>query len=103
MLRVQYRMNELIMGWASKALYKSKLIADQDVKARLLTDFDFITPNENTSCPLAIIDTQGCFLDDLSDVEGSKYNSGEAAVCLKYAEGKLVPRPNFPHFFVTIL
>lgn len=67
MLVVQYRMNNKIMRWASKALYKSKLVAASSVAERLLADLPYVTKTDSTTNALALIDTQGC---DLNELEG---------------------------------
>jgi DNA polymerase alpha-associated DNA helicase A len=60
MLTTQYRMHEKIMRFPSDELYDSKLIAADEVKARLLKDLDYkVAENEDTSEPLIFIDTQG--------------------------------------------
>lgn len=65
MLVVQYRMNTKIMRWASKALYKSKLVADPSVADRLLAHLPYVTPTETSNSALTLIDTQGCNLNEL--------------------------------------
>jgi predicted nucleic acid binding AN1-type Zn finger protein len=84
LLNLQYRMNEKIMDWSSKALYDSKIFAHPDVKDRVMTDFPNIQKTEETSSPLVLIDTQGCDMDDFKDAEGSTSNEGEAHVIAKY-------------------
>ena len=48
MLTVQYRMNHLIMDWASKALYEGRLTAHRSVEKHLLKDLNGIKEDENT-------------------------------------------------------
>ncbi|CAL4117470.1 unnamed protein product, partial [Meganyctiphanes norvegica] len=48
MLTVQYRMNSLIMDWASAALYNNRLTAHTSVANHLLTDLAGIKTNEDT-------------------------------------------------------
>ncbi|KAI9208347.1 P-loop containing nucleoside triphosphate hydrolase protein [Polychytrium aggregatum] len=107
MLTVQYRMHEAIMGFSSKELYKSKLVADPSVKERLLMDLDDVAETDETSVPLVFIDTAGCALFErvdggsdtgegsngggpgkLPDLSGdSKFNEGEAQLVVKHVEG----------------
>jgi len=66
LLRIQYRMNEKIMGFSSKFFYGGKLIADESVKNRTLESLgikntpafeyplkDILSPDE----PLVLVDT----------------------------------------------
>ncbi len=75
MLKVQYRMNEQIMGFSSQEFYNNGLIADAGVKHHVLL------PNEP---PLLFIDTVGAGYDEKVDPEsGSKANPEEAAALLR--------------------
>ena len=63
-LRIQYRMNEKIMGFPSEMFYNGKLIAHESVKNRTLLKFGYsLTGMENfprvvdPSVPLSVIDT----------------------------------------------
>ncbi|XP_059090373.1 DNA-binding protein SMUBP-2-like [Tigriopus californicus] len=88
MLKVQYRMNEQIMTWASDALYKGEVKAHGSVKSHLLRDLPNVKDNENTSVPLVLIDTTGCDMYEMATPdEISKANEGEVAlVCLHVEE-----------------
>eukprot|EP00095_Tigriopus_kingsejongensis_P010403 maker-scaffold1716_size30199-snap-gene-0.9 protein:Tk10403 transcript:maker-scaffold1716_size30199-snap-gene-0.9-mRNA-1 annotation:"dna-binding protein smubp-2" len=88
MLKVQYRMNEAIMRWASEALYQGELQAHESVRGHLLQDLDWVQATENTSIPLLLIDTTGCDMPELATPdEISKANEGEVAlVCLHVEE-----------------
>lgn len=88
MLKVQYRMNEKIMTWASNALYNGELTAHACVKSHLLRDLPNVKDNENTSIPLVLIDTTGCDMYEMATPdEISKANEGEVAlVCLHVEE-----------------
>lgn len=60
MLTTQYRMHETIMRFPSDELYDSKLIAADNVKARLLKDLEYeVKDTEDTNEPVIFIDTQG--------------------------------------------
>lgn len=60
MLTVQYRMHTKIMTFPSRELYNDKLIADDGVKARLLSELSYgVTATEDTVEPLVFWDTQG--------------------------------------------
>ncbi|KAK4165712.1 DNA-binding protein smubp-2 [Cladorrhinum sp. PSN259] len=60
MLTTQYRMHEKIMRFPSDELYEGKLIAAEEVKARLLKDLPYeVEDTDDTREPLIFIDTQG--------------------------------------------
>ncbi|XP_056657155.1 DNA-binding protein SMUBP-2 [Monodelphis domestica] len=78
MLTVQYRMHQAIMQWASEELYHGRLSAHASVASHLLKDLPGVTPTEETSIPLLLIDTAGCGLFELEEEdEQSKGNPGE--------------------------
>lgn len=79
MLTTQYRMNSLIMGWSSHALYSDRLLAAPSVKNHKLSDLSKITKSEITDIPLMMIDTAGCSMEEISS-STSKANEGEAAL-----------------------
>ncbi|GFU17552.1 DNA-binding protein SMUBP-2 [Nephila pilipes] len=78
MLTIQYRMNEIIMEWPSKTLYKDKLVAHKSVQSHLLSDLPGIESNSDTTVPLLLIDTTGYSLHEFQGGKGSKGNDGEA-------------------------
>ncbi|XP_036619740.1 DNA-binding protein SMUBP-2 [Trichosurus vulpecula] len=81
MLTVQYRMHQAIMQWASEELYHGQLTAHPSVAGHLLKDLPGVTPSEETSVPLLLIDTAGCGLLELEDKdEQSKGNPGEVRI-----------------------
>ncbi|KAF9692896.1 hypothetical protein EKO04_009091 [Ascochyta lentis] len=94
MLTTQYRMHETIMRFPSDALYDSKLIAAESVKARLLTGLPYeVQDTEDTREPLVFWDTQGGDFAEKMEDEGvigkggkgmslgdSKSNEAEAAL-----------------------
>ncbi|KAL2651637.1 hypothetical protein R1flu_019765 [Riccia fluitans] len=85
MLTVQYRMNELIMGWSSKELYNNKIEAHESVKDHTLCDLDGVTSSSATDPTLILIDTAGCDLDEVKDEADSTMNEGEAKVAIAHA------------------
>nr|DBA17390.1 TPA: hypothetical protein GDO54_002844 [Pyxicephalus adspersus] len=78
MLTVQYRMNDSIMQWASKALYGGRLTAHSSVSHHLLKDLPGVALTEETRIPLLLIDTAHCGLFEMDvEDEQSKGNPGE--------------------------
>ena len=110
MLTVQYRMNDVIMAWASKELYDSKLTAHDSVAQHLLRlslclsifelkidyiwifdcfcrDLPGVSSNDDTETPVVLIDTSGCGLNELRLAdEDSKANEGEANIVEFYVK-----------------
>ncbi|GFO34359.1 DNA-binding protein smubp-2 [Plakobranchus ocellatus] len=87
MLTTQYRMNQLIMAWASQQLYQGKLTAHTSVATHLLRDLEGVSNTEETAAPLLLIDTAGCDLRELDlPEEVSKGNEGEADVVATHVE-----------------
>lgn len=91
MLQVQYRANELIMRYSSKALYEGKLIAWDGVKMQTLADLnDKILRNETTESPLLFYDTTGFDLfeqetgNEAAGVSESRMNQGEVDIVKAY-------------------
>lgn len=58
MLSVQYRMNSKIMEYPSKSLYDDELVADESVKARVLSDLEGVEPDEEIDEPVVFIDSK---------------------------------------------
>lgn len=58
MLRVQYRMNNTIMGWSNKMFYDQKLKAHESVENHQLKQL-YANVDENEEI-LLLIDTSGC-------------------------------------------
>uniref|UniRef100_A0A8D2JA52 DNA-binding protein SMUBP-2 n=1 Tax=Varanus komodoensis TaxID=61221 RepID=A0A8D2JA52_VARKO len=78
MLTVQYRMHQAIMQWASTEMYNGCLSAHCSVAQHLLKDLPGVTPTDETSIPLLLIDTAGCGLFEMeAEDEQSKGNQGE--------------------------
>uniref|UniRef100_UPI00358FDB35 DNA-binding protein SMUBP-2-like n=1 Tax=Myxine glutinosa TaxID=7769 RepID=UPI00358FDB35 len=76
MLRVQYRMNDAIGGWASRQMYNGNLHAHPSVAAHLLRDLPGVEDTEDTRLALLLIDTASCGLHETADEEHSKGNPG---------------------------
>ncbi|KAN0025246.1 hypothetical protein ACTFIU_003506 [Dictyostelium citrinum] len=93
LLNVQYRMNHKIMDWSSIEFYNSKMIADASVSNHLLASTSTTFSKSNirntltTTCPLLMIDTSGCDMEESQDDEGeSKFNNGEVIVVKRHIE-----------------
>ncbi|KAN0039852.1 hypothetical protein ACTA71_007089 [Dictyostelium dimigraforme] len=87
LLNVQYRMNHKIMDWSSNEFYNSKMVADKSVSNHLLTTDSKIRHTLTTTCPLLMIDTSGCDMEESQDDEGeSKFNNGEVIVVKRHIE-----------------
>jgi ATP-dependent RNA/DNA helicase IGHMBP2 len=82
MLKTQYRMNQLIMGFSNQKFYENKLIAHDSVSVRTLIpdSVDAIL-----SEPVEFIDTAGCgHQEEMNPETLSYYNSGEAQILLSH-------------------
>lgn len=99
MLTIQYRMHEKINAFPSAALYESKLLAADSVKARLLKDLPYdVEETEDTKEPVVFWDTQGGEFPEKTDDEDaakstkssllgeSKSNELEAAIVKKHVQ-----------------
>ncbi|WP_457644133.1 IGHMBP2 family helicase [Persephonella sp.] len=80
MLKIQYRMNDIIKQFPSEEFYDGQLISDECVKDRKLSD---ITGKEGDTpitddIPVVFIDTEGKFLEKQKKGSRSKYNPEEA-------------------------
>ncbi|MBC7388897.1 MAG: AAA family ATPase [Opitutaceae bacterium] len=84
LLNVQYRMNEVIMGYSSKVFYENKLTAHESVAHHLL----FVEDK-----PLTFIDTAGCGFNEKQDGT-STTNPEEAVFLLKHLTKVLSENPN---------
>ncbi|XP_071535256.1 DNA-binding protein SMUBP-2-like [Panulirus ornatus] len=81
MLKVQYRMNTLIMQWASVAMYQNQLVAHPSVSDHLLSQMKGVNSNEDTESAIVLIDTAGCDCWELETSEDqSKGNVNEAII-----------------------
>ncbi len=83
-LRVQYRMNEKIMGFSNKMFYDNSLIADESVKSHTLADFSLKEPScykdiLDPKSPLVFADTKSMeALENLPNRSTSYENEKEA-------------------------
>lgn len=96
MLKVQYRMNQRIADWASRALYGGQLQTHESVAQQTLSDVLTIDNGESSQDdtddlkePLLLIDTAGCALHEEINVAGSRFNEGEAQIVRQHV-AKLV-------------
>lgn len=100
MLTTQYRMHEKIMRFPSDEMYESKLIAADDVKARLLTNLPYeVEVSDDTCEPLVFYDTQGGDYPEKAEdatadkttksaiMSDSKSNEMEALLVKKHVQG----------------
>ncbi len=85
MLRIQYRMNEIIKDFSSKNFYDGELISDENVKDRKLSDIVNINKEDKIldDTPIVFIDTLGQFMEETKRASRSKYNPKEAKL-VKY-------------------
>ncbi|KAJ3108830.1 hypothetical protein HDU97_010102 [Phlyctochytrium planicorne] len=95
LLNIQYRMNELIMKYPSKAMYNNSLIAYEGVKDHLLKDLPDMKPLEELSWPILLIDTSDAGMLEAPEGDGddgaafgaeSLLNRGEADLVGKHVE-----------------
>ncbi|RTZ69026.1 MAG: IGHMBP2 family helicase [Aquificaceae bacterium] len=88
MLRIQYRMNELIKEFPSEEFYNGELISHESVKNIKLSDIAK-GKSENPALddtPIVFIDTQGKFEEKTRRGSFSKYNPKEAEFVKKLVE-----------------
>jgi predicted DNA helicase len=80
MLKVQYRMNKIIMDFPSKEFYNGNLIADKNVESITLSQILKSSPKSKIldDTPIVFIDTQGKFPEKQKKDSQSKYNPEEA-------------------------
>ncbi len=91
LLRIQYRMNEVIMGFSNQQFYRNKLQAAGEVRHHRLETIQ--------NHPLIFIDTAGCgFEEQLEEMYQSRYNPGEYQILEEHLlllrsdmAGKLLP------------
>ena len=97
MLEVQYRMNQQISDWASKAMYDGKLVSHDSVKDRQLSSLPEVAEKMKTqtdvkedhhseleNVTLMIVDTTGCDMHETVNEAGSRYNEGEANIVVSH-------------------
>lgn len=77
LLNVQYRMNEVIMGFSNQAFYQNELKADESVRHQRL--------NIAQNSPLIFIDTAGCSFDEKTNpAYQSRYNPDEFRILCEH-------------------
>ena len=88
MLKIQYRMNEVIMKFPSLQFYNNELIADETVKNITLSQLLKTKSNSPVldDTPIVFIDTQGDFPEKQNKDSQSKYNPEEAKLIKKLVE-----------------
>ncbi|CCF57379.1 hypothetical protein KAFR_0C03880 [Kazachstania africana CBS 2517] len=106
LLNVQYRMNENIMTFSSVQMYDGKLLADDSVRDKLLSDIPGVDANDETNLPLIWYDTQGDdFLEsteeETSTIFQSKFNENEALIAMDHVK-KLI-ESNIPEHAIGII
>lgn len=86
MLKIQYRMNEMIMEFSNREFYNGELEADESVKHHTLLDNDKVL-----SMPFEFIDIAGCGFEEKTNPETkSRYNPEEANILAKHLLNLLV-------------
>ncbi len=88
MLRIQYRMNDLIKEFSSNEFYGGGLISHESVKNIKLSEITN-KKSENPALddtPIVFIDTEGKFLEKTKHGSFSKYNPEEAKLVKKLVE-----------------
>jgi superfamily I DNA and/or RNA helicase len=87
LLRVQYRMHQVIMGFSSERFYGGKLEAHESVASHTANELPGIITTPLTSRPLTFVDTAGTgFTEVWNELLDSRENEGEARVALKVWE-----------------
>ena len=92
MLQVQYRMNEKIADWASRALYGGQLQSHESVRQRTIGQLEGLQKTDDedntdiTETALLLIDTASCGLHESTNAAGSRYNVGEAEIVSKHVK-----------------
>ena len=99
LLSIQYRSNEIIMGWSSRSFYDSKLLAASSVAHQTLSLQEVPATNitaeilEVLTAPMLFVDTGSLAMyredgegSGSSDLHQSRCNPGEARFVLHYAK-----------------
>lgn len=93
LLPIQYRMNEIIMKWASDEMYGGRLIADKSVCHHRLCEDPLVENNDATAVVMKFIDTAGFDMDEsATNDDGSKCNEGEAKLVKQHLDALLASR-----------
>lgn len=98
LLDVQYRLNELIMDFASQSLYEGKLRADLSVKDITLLDFPDVKATDDTEPTCIWYDTEGGDFPERSENDfdvalggtASKYNDMEALLAIRHTKSLIL-------------
>ncbi len=88
MLKIQYRMNDLIKEFSSKEFYNNQLISAEEVKNRKLSDITENIGNDpiTDDTPVVFIDTEGKLLEQQKKGSRSRYNPEEAKIVKEVVE-----------------
>ncbi len=105
MLRIQYRMNEKIMGFSNQEFYEGKLIADESVRNHTIEDLDLLPPKKFEQIldiePVVFVDTQGSeAFESLPDRSTSYENIQEALLAKDLVEELLAMKAKPEHIGV---
>jgi ATP-dependent RNA/DNA helicase IGHMBP2 len=83
MLKVQYRMHEVIANWASSAMYNGELQTHESVRHRRLSGLSDVSGDQPA---LLLIDTAGCAMEESVNTAGSRFNEGEAQLVVQHVK-----------------
>ena len=87
LLKVQYRMHRLIMGFSSQHFYESELLADKSVEEHLLCDLPNVASVPLTETAVTFIDSAGADWDEELEPDGeSRRNPKEGHLVLRKAQ-----------------
>ena len=89
MLKVQYRMNDLICSWCSKEMYNGQLISDSAVAVHdlsTLKNINHSTIGELGNIVMMLVDTAGCSMMEDFCEGGSHRNPHEAILVKKHVD-----------------
>ncbi len=78
-LKIQYRMHQQIMQFSSSEFYDSSLVADESVRAHLLSDLPHVTDDPLTQQPIVFVDTAGASYDDEVEASGKSHLNPQEA------------------------
>ncbi|WP_029522820.1 IGHMBP2 family helicase [Persephonella sp. KM09-Lau-8] len=82
MLKIQYRMNDVIKEFPSEEFYNGELVSAEEVKDKKLSDITGKTGKDpiTNDTPVVFIDTHGRFMEKQKKGSRSKYNPEEAKI-----------------------
>ncbi len=87
LLRVQYRMNETIMGFSSQRFYEGKLMADDSVRDHRAIGLPHVQPTELTESALVFVDMAGTGSQETwNELLDSRENEGEGRLAARLWE-----------------